>query len=101
MGRWLMGWLAVQITKGNSTLVTSKANGTQLPRENRPALQIDIKPQVQADDAFFAILAGLTRGLSGGDILNVCVKTIHAGSLAMNPERWVVGDAGNVRAGDQ
>jgi SpoVK/Ycf46/Vps4 family AAA+-type ATPase len=33
--------------------------------------------RVQAD---YAVLAGLSRGLSGGDILNVYVNAIHAGS---------------------
>ncbi len=42
---------------------------------------------MQAD---YAVLAELSRGLSGGDILNVCVNAIHAGSTDPNPERWVV-----------
>jgi hypothetical protein len=42
---------------------------------------------VQAD---YAVLAELSKGLSGGDILNVCVNAIHAGSVDPNPERWIV-----------
>jgi hypothetical protein len=37
-----------------------------------------------------AVLAELSRGLSGGDILNICVNAIHAGSTDPNPERWRV-----------
>ena len=29
--------------------------------------------------ANFAVLAGLSRGLSGGDILNICLNAIHGG----------------------
>jgi hypothetical protein len=42
---------------------------------------------VQAD---YAVLAELSRGLSGGDILNVCVNAIHAGSTDDDPAKWVV-----------
>lgn len=38
-------------------------------------------------------LAELSKGLSGGDILNICVNAIHAGSTDPNPERWVVTQA--------
>jgi hypothetical protein len=31
--------------------------------------------------ADYAVFAELSRGLSGGDILNVCVNAIHAGSV--------------------
>jgi SpoVK/Ycf46/Vps4 family AAA+-type ATPase len=41
-------------------------------------------------EADYAVLAELSRGLSGGDILNVCVNAIHAGSVDTNPERWGV-----------
>jgi hypothetical protein len=44
-------------------------------------------------NADYAVLAELSRGLSGGDILNVCVNAIHAGSTDPNPERWVVTQA--------
>ena len=43
--------------------------------------------RVQAD---YAVLAAISRGLSGGDILNVCVNSIYAGSTDPNPERWLV-----------
>jgi hypothetical protein len=32
----------------------------------------------------------LKRGLSGGDILNVCVNAIHAGSTDADPAKWQV-----------
>ena len=40
--------------------------------------------------ANYAVLSELSRRLSGGDILNVCVNAIHAGSTDANPERWKV-----------
>jgi hypothetical protein len=40
--------------------------------------------------ADYAVLAEQSRGLSGGDILNICVNAIHAGSVDPNPERWLV-----------
>ena len=43
--------------------------------------------RVRAD---FAVLAALSRGLSGGDILNVCVNAIYAGSVDSDPMRWIV-----------
>ena len=42
---------------------------------------------VQAD---YAVIAELSKGLSGGDILNVCVNAIHAGSTDADPAKWVV-----------
>ncbi len=38
----------------------------------------------------YTVLAGLSRGLSGGDIHNVCVNSIYAGSTDPNPERCLV-----------
>jgi hypothetical protein len=46
--------------------------------------------RVMADYAF---LAALSRGLSGGDILNVCVNAIYAGSVDSDPAKWVVTQA--------
>jgi len=40
--------------------------------------------------ANFAVLAGLSRGLSGGDILNICLNAIHAGSADADPAKWGV-----------
>jgi hypothetical protein len=40
---------------------------------------------VTADDA---VLAEQSRGLSGGNILNVCVNAIHAGSTDDDPAKW-------------
>ena len=51
------------------------------------ALHLPNPDRVQADYAF---LAGLSRGLSGGDILNICLNAIYAGSTDVNPERWEV-----------
>jgi hypothetical protein len=54
------------------------------------ALHLPNPDRVTAD---YAVLAELSRGLSGGDILNVCVNAIHAGSTDPNPERWRVTQA--------
>lgn len=51
------------------------------------ALHLPNPDLVQAD---YAVLAGLSRGLSGGDILNVCVNAIHAGSADDDPAKWQV-----------
>ncbi len=40
------------------------------------ALHLPNPDRVRAD---YAVLAEQSRGLSGGDILNVCVNAIHAG----------------------
>jgi SpoVK/Ycf46/Vps4 family AAA+-type ATPase len=40
--------------------------------------------------ADYAVLADLSRDLSGGDILNVCLNAIYAGSVDTNPEKWKV-----------
>jgi hypothetical protein len=41
-------------------------------------------------DPDFAVLALLSRGLSGGDILNICLNAIHAGSTDADPAKWRV-----------
>jgi SpoVK/Ycf46/Vps4 family AAA+-type ATPase len=51
------------------------------------ALHLPNPDRVKTD---YAVLAELSRGLSGGDILNVCVNAIYAGSTNPNPERWLV-----------
>ena len=51
------------------------------------ALHLPNPSRVEAD---FAVLAGLSRGLSGGDILNICVNAIHAGSTDADPAKWKV-----------
>jgi hypothetical protein len=43
--------------------------------------------------ADYAVIAALSRGLSGGDILNVCVNAIHAGSVDADPAKWKVTQA--------
>jgi hypothetical protein len=40
--------------------------------------------------ADYAALAGLSKGLSGGDILNVCINAIHAGSVDADSAKWAV-----------
>ncbi len=45
---------------------------------------------MQAD---YEDLAELSKGLSGGDILNVCVNAIHAGSTDADPAKWRVTQA--------
>jgi hypothetical protein len=32
----------------------------------------------------------LSRGLSGGDIFNICLNAIHAGSMDAEPAKWRV-----------
>jgi SpoVK/Ycf46/Vps4 family AAA+-type ATPase len=43
--------------------------------------------RVQAD---YEVLAELSKGPSGGDILNVCVNAIYAGSVDSDPAKWAV-----------
>lgn len=50
-------------------------------------LHLPNQDRVKAD---YAVRAGLSRGLSGGDILNVCVNAIHAGSVDVDPVKWAV-----------
>ena len=50
-------------------------------------LHLPNQDRVTAD---YAILAELSRGLSGGDILNVCVNAIYAGSTDADPAKWAV-----------
>jgi hypothetical protein len=38
-------------------------------------------------------IAELSKGLSGGHILNICLNAIYAGSTDPNPERWAVTQA--------
>jgi SpoVK/Ycf46/Vps4 family AAA+-type ATPase len=49
------------------------------------ALNLPSPDRVEADDA---VLSELSKGLSGGDILNICVDAIHAGSRDTDPMRW-------------
>ncbi len=51
------------------------------------ALHLPNPDRVRAD---YAVLAELSKGLSGGDILNVCVNAIHAGSTDDDPAKWLV-----------
>ena len=51
------------------------------------SLHLPNPDRVTAD---YAVLAGLSKGLSGGDILNVCVNAIYAGSTDKDPSKWAV-----------
>jgi AAA+ superfamily predicted ATPase len=53
-------------------------------RGERCALHLPNPDRVTADDA---VLAELSKGLSGGDILNGCVNAIHAGSTDADPAK--------------
>lgn len=53
-------------------------------------LHLPNRDRVNAD---LGVLAGATRGLSGGDILNVCVNAIFAGSTADDPAQWAITNA--------
>jgi SpoVK/Ycf46/Vps4 family AAA+-type ATPase len=44
-------------------------------------------------EANFEVLAGLSRGLSGGDILNIALNAVHAGSADADPAKWKVTQA--------
>ena len=54
------------------------------------ALHFPNPERVRAD---YAVLAELSKGLSGGDILNILLNAIYAGSTDANPERWEVSQA--------
>ena len=45
------------------------------------------RDRVTAD---LAEVAKASKGLSGGDILNVCLNSMEAGSVAENPEDWAI-----------
>ncbi|MCB1278916.1 ATP-binding protein [Prosthecobacter sp.] len=47
-------------------------------------------PNAERVTADFAVLAELSRGLSGGDILTLCLNAIHAGSTDPDPAQWRV-----------
>lgn len=51
------------------------------------ALHLPNPDRVQAD---FSALADLSRGLSGGAMLNICINAIYAGSTNPKAERWMV-----------
>lgn len=41
-------------------------------------------------EANFDILAASSGGLSGGDILNICLNAVYAGSADANPRKWKI-----------
>ena len=49
-------------------------------------------PNLSRVEAELGTLATASTGLSGGDILNVCLNAIHAGSTDDNPARWKVNE---------
>jgi hypothetical protein len=51
------------------------------------ALHLPNPDRVKAD---YAVLAELSKGLSCGDILNVCVNAIYAGSVDADSAKWAV-----------
>jgi hypothetical protein len=51
------------------------------------ALHLPNPDRVTAD---YAVLAELSKGLSGGDILNICLNAIYAGSTDADPAKWKV-----------
>jgi hypothetical protein len=51
------------------------------------ALHLPNPERVTAD---YAVLAELSKGFSGGDILNVCVNAIYAGSVDSDSAKWAV-----------
>ncbi len=51
------------------------------------SLHLPNPDRVTAD---YAVLAELSKGFSGGDILNVCVNAIYAGSLNPDSAKWLV-----------
>ncbi len=51
------------------------------------ALHLPNHERVTAD---YAVLAELSQGLSCGEILNVCVNAIYAGSTDADPAKWRV-----------
>ena len=51
------------------------------------ALHLPNPDRVKAD---YAVLSELSRSLSGGDILNICLNAIHAGSADADPAKWRV-----------
>ncbi len=51
------------------------------------AIQLPNPERVKAN---LRSLAEQSRGLSGGDILNICLNAIHAGSRDPDPAKWLV-----------
>ncbi len=51
------------------------------------SLHLPNPDRVTAD---YEVLASLSRGLSGGDILNICVNAIYAGSVDSDLAKWMV-----------
>ena len=81
-----MAWVCQAIKLGIQRHIKFRLPDASMRRELF-ALHLPNPDRVQAD---YAVLAELSRGLSGGDILNVCVNAIHAGSVDADPAKWKV-----------
>ena len=67
--------------------------GEQVPPSQRLHAQVTLALHLHNPDwvtADYAVLAELSRGLSGGDHLNICVNAIHAGNVDPDPAKWSV-----------
>jgi hypothetical protein len=70
--------------------------GEQVPPSQRLHAQVTLALHLPNPDrvmADYAFLAALSRGLSGGDHLNICVNAIHAGNVDPDSAKWVVTQA--------
>jgi ATP-dependent 26S proteasome regulatory subunit len=63
----------------------------KLPNQamRRKILELHL-PNLQRVFADLDVIAAETKGFSGGDILNVCVNAMYAGSTYEDPEQWMV-----------
>jgi hypothetical protein len=57
--------------------------------ERRPPLPVEAD-SCEVQRGAIPVLAELSKALSGGDILNICVNAIHAGSVDVDPAKWKV-----------
>jgi SpoVK/Ycf46/Vps4 family AAA+-type ATPase len=81
-----MAWVCQAIKLGIQRHIKFRLPDASMRRELF-ALHLPNPDRVKAD---YAVIAELSRGLSGGDILNICVNAIHAGSVDANPAKWEI-----------
>ena len=81
-----MAWVCQAIKLGIQRHIKFRNPDATMRRELF-ALHLPNPDRVQAD---YAVLSELSKGLSGGDILNICVNAIHAGSVDADPAKWMV-----------
>ena len=79
--------LALDVTRGRGVTVRYASMRRELF-----ALHLPNPDRVQAD---YAVLSELSKGLSGGDLLNICVNAIYEGSVDLDSAKWSV-TQGNV-----